>query len=253
MRKLRFFVPVEKVRGNQVIIDGQEFKHLHKVLRQKEGCFVTIICNDNKIRKCKIVKITKDYAIAEILEEKQQESFGADITVFLALIKSDPLSNAVQKCTELGVKKFVPFLSEFGVIEDRGQIKPRLLRIGESSCKQCGRLSNIEVTDALTFDQMCEELANYDDVLVAYEKEKMDAKKVVSKLNKNSKIAVVVGSEGGFSENEVQKLFNLKNAHFLSLGKLILRADTAVFALVSAIKYELGDFTNENSDADLGM
>ena len=64
---------------------------------------------------------------------------------------------------------------------------------------------------------------------------------------------IVVGGEGGFSQKEALQLLNLKNSHLLSLGKLILRADTAVSALVSAVKYELGDFTNENSDADLGV
>lgn len=253
MRKVRFFVSQGKIKGNSVLIDGQEFRHLNKVLRLGIGADVSVLSDDETIRECKIVEVNKDFAVANVLSSKTQKTVGADITVFQALIKSDPLSFSIQKCTELGVGRYVPFKSEYGVIEDKGQIKPRLQRIAQASCKQCGRLSNILVEDVLSFDEVLEKLEQFDAVLVAYEKEHQNAKSVISKLNKDQKIAIIIGSEGGFSQQEILKLTKLKNTKFLSLGKLILRADTAVVALVSAIKYELGDFTNENSNADFGV
>ena len=253
MRKVRFYVSPQNIKDNLVVIDGQEFKHLHKVLRLNVGSEINIISSDGYVRECKITKINRDSAFAYILKQTKPQQTGANITVFLALIKADPLSNAVQKCTELGVKTFVPYKSEFSVIEDRGQIKQRLLRIGESACKQSGRLTNIEVLDSLNFDEVCKELEGFDAVIVAYEKEQKNAKEIISKLKPTQKIALVFGSEGGFSDKEIKKLLQLKNARFISLGNLILRADTAVLALVSAIKYELGDFTNENSNVNIGV
>lgn len=253
MRKVRFYVSPQNVKNNVVLIDGQEFKHLYKVLRLNVGNEITVISSDGFVRECEIIKINKDCALAKVFKQTKAQQEGLDLTVFLALIKADPLSNAVQKCTELGVKAFVPYKSEFSVIEDHGQIKQRLLRIGESACKQSGRLTNIEVFDSLNFDDVCKELENFDAVIVAYEKEQKSAKEIVSKLKPTQKIALIFGSEGGFSENEINKLMQLKNAKFVSLGNLILRADTAVLALVSAIKYELGDFTNENSNVNIGV
>lgn len=252
MRKVRFFVPLENIKEDTALIDGQEFKHLNKVLRLKIGDNVCIICNDNTIREAKITKIYKDSAIAQVVSVTKQQQTGADITVFLALIKQDPLSLAVQKCTELGVSTFVPFTSKFSVVVDKGQIKPRLDRIVQSSCKQCGRLSSMQIQETLSFDEMCDGLADFDAVIIAYEKDATNAKNVLSKLNIKQKIAVIIGGEGGFSLDEIKKL-NAKNIKFVSLGNLILRAETAVISLVSAIKYELGEFTNENINVNAGV
>ncbi len=252
MRKVRFFVPLENIKDDIVLIDGQEFKHLNKVLRLKTGDNVCIICNDNTIREAKITNIYKDSATAQVFNITKQKQKGADITVFLALIKQDPLSLAVQKCTELGVNTFVPFASKFSVVVDKGQIKPRLERIVQSSCKQCGRLNNMQIQNTMSFEDMCQTLVEYDAVIVAYEKDTTNAKNILSKLNNKQKIAIIIGGEGGFSADEIKKL-NAKNIKFVSLGNLILRAETATVALVSAIKYELGEFTNENINANTGV
>ena len=211
------------------------------------------MCDDDNIRECVVVDIKKDKALAKVLNIKTVKQDGANICVYQALIKSEPLSFAVQKCTELGVHSYVPFKSEFGVIVDKGQIKSRLQRIAESSCKQCGRAQNIKIGDTLSFDEMCNDLSQYSSVIVAYEKDSTNAKQVLSTLKLDDKIAIIIGSEGGFSPKEIDKLKILKNVSFVSLGKLILRAETAVVALVSAIKYELGEFTNENINVDTGV
>ena len=253
MRKLRFFVPQSNVHGDKIVIDGQEYRHMSKVLRLKPGDKVSVICDDDCIHECVVEETKKDHAIVGVLTTKKAQQVGANITVYQALIKSEPLSYAVQKCTELGVTNFVPYNSQFGVIVDKGQIKDRLRRIAEASCKQSGRVQNIKIEDTLSFDQMCKQLKQYSCVVVAYEKDATNAKQVLSKLSVKDKIAVVIGSEGGFSKDEIMQLSLLNNVKFVSLGKLILRAETAVVALVSAIKYELGEFTNEDINADTGV
>lgn len=253
VRKMRFFVPLSNIRGNIVKIDGQEFRHLHKVLRLGTGAEIFVICNDGNIRKCQLTSIHKDHALAEVIDIKNQQVEGASITVFQALVKSEPMSYAVQKCTELGVGTFVPFVSQHTVIQDKGQVQSRLQRIAMASCKQSGRLTNMDVKPTQVFDEMCNQLEQFDHVIVAYEHDTTNAKDVLGKLNVADKIAVVIGGEGGFSSAEAEKLKTLSNVHFVSLGRLILRAETAVVALVSAIKYELGEFTNESSNVDTGV
>lgn len=253
MRKVRFFVPLSNIKNDLVIVDGQEYRHLSKVLRLKVGDPITVLCDDENVRECVIVEITKDKAKAQIKSIVQAKNTGADITVYQALIKSEPLSFAVQKCTELGVRNYVPYNSEYGVVVDKGQIRGRLERIAEASCKQSGRVQNIKISDTQNFDKMCQDLGQYSKVVVAYEKDTTDAKQVLSKLTINDKIAVVIGSEGGFSPGEINKLKQLKNVSFVSLGRLILRAETAVLALVGAIKYELGEFANEDINVDTGV
>ena len=110
----------------------------------------------------------------------------------------------------------------------------------------------MQIQETLSFDEMCDGLADFDAVIIAYEKDATNAKNVLSKLNIKQKIAVIIGGEGGFSLDEIKKL-NAKNIKFVSLGNLILRAETAVISLVSAIKYELGEFTNENINVNAGV
>lgn len=250
MRKLRFFVPQSNVHDDKIVIDGQEYRHMSKVLRLKLGDKVSVICDDNCIRECIVEDMKKDHAVVAVVSTVCTQQTGANITVYQALIKSEPLSFAVQKCTELGVTSFVPYNSQYGVIVDKGQIQDRLRRIAEASCKQSGRVQNMKIEKTISFDQMCQDLAQYSCVVVAYEKDVTNAKQVLSQLSIKDKIAVVIGSEGGFSKDEIKQLSLLKNVKFISLGKLILRAETAVVALVSAIKYELGEFINEDINAD---
>ena len=138
----------------------------------------------------------------------------------------------------------VPFESEYCTVKDKGNKIERLNRIAVSASKQCGRAVLPCIQETLPFALLLDKLKEFNQIIVAYENETQNAKEILSKLDKTKSIALVIGSEGGFSEAEIEKLKAL-GAKVVSLGQTILRAETACVALVSAVNYQL-DFWEKN-------
>lgn len=241
MREYRFYVTKENIKGDMVTLDGDEHNHLSKVLRLNIGDEVTIISNDNLVRDCVINNISKRDTILDIISTQPVEEDLPDVTLFQALIRADKMDIVVQKCTELGVKEVIPFESKFCTVQDKGNKLDRLNRIVLASCKQSGRLSAMNIHKTLQFNELLTKLSEYDYVIFANEKESVGASSILGQLNRNSKIAIIVGCEGGFSTQEAQSLIDL-GAKSISLGKLILRAETASIALISTIMYTIGEW-----------
>ena len=135
----------------------------------------------------------------------------------------------------------VPFESKFCTVQDKGNKSDRLNRIVLASCKQSGRLSAMTIHKTLQFNELLTKLSEFDYIIFANEKESTSASSVLGQLNRNSKIAIIVGCEGGFSEDEAQSIISI-GAKSISLGKLILRAETASIALTSAVMYTIGEW-----------
>ena len=241
MREYRFYVTKENIKGDVVTLDGDEHNHLSKVLRLNVGDNVTIISNDNLVRDCEITNITKRDTILEVLSTQPIKEDLPNVTLFQALIRADKMDIVVQKCTELGVKELIPFESKFCTVQDKGNKLDRLNRIVLASCKQSGRLSAMNIHKTLQFNQLLTKLTEYDYIIFANEKESTSASMVLKQLDKQSKIAIIIGCEGGFSPDEAQSIIDA-GAKSISLGKLILRAETASIALTSAIMYTIGEW-----------
>lgn len=241
MREYRFFVTQDCIKGDYVTLDGDEHNHLSRVLRLEPNTEVTIISNDQVVRDCVITDITKRNTILKVLSTSTAIDDLPNVTVFQALIRADKMDIIAQKCTELGVKELVPFESQFCTVQDKGNKVDRLNRIVLASCKQCGRMSVMNIQPTISFDNLLTKLQDFDYIIFANEKECKSASSVLSELKRNSKIAVIIGCEGGFSEVEASQLISA-NARSLSLGKLILRAETAAIALVSAVMYTIGEW-----------
>lgn len=237
----RFFVDKEKKQDNKIIIDGEENQHLCSVLRMREGDMIEVCFNDGYVNVCKLLEVGKKSSIALIEKSYMQSQSLSKITLFLALIKSERLDWAVQKCTELGIDEIVTFDSEYCTVKDKGNKEDRLRRVAVSACKQSGRATIPQISCGLNFNEMLDKLKDFSQVVVAYENDKTSAKQVLSKLDKNKNTAIIIGSEGGFSQKEIDDL--LKNgAKVVSLGNTILRAETACVALLSALNYEFDNW-----------
>ncbi len=235
-----FFVDEDSRDGGNFVITGDENKHLSAVLRLNVGEQIEVMQNDGFIHRCELVSVGKTQSVAEIRASRFVPK-RSNITLFMALIMADRMDWAVQKVTELGVSEIVPFVSEFCTVKDKGNKTDRLNRIVLSASKQSGRAVLPQISKTLNFDEVCSYLANFKQIVLAYEGAKQNAKDVLSKLDKNQPIALIVGSEGGFSEGEVEKL-QQSGASVISLGSTILRAETASVALLSAVNYELGNW-----------
>ena len=215
---------------NKILIEENEFFHLRKVLRMNEGDKVIACVNDENDYYCQIEKINKNDAILFIERAEMCPAIpNRNITLFQMLPKKDYFDDILAKSVELGVSKIVPFTSEYTMIKTfkRERVDSQII----TACKQCERSILVPVEDVITFDKMLSQLCDFDLVIFAYERETEKFNPAI--LTGKQNIALIVGNEGGFSPLETEKLKPL--ATTVSLGKRILRCDTAVTALLSLV------------------
>ncbi|MFA6859865.1 MAG: RsmE family RNA methyltransferase [Clostridia bacterium] len=240
----RFFVESSKREGNLVTIDGDEFFHMTTVLRLNEKNSIEVCFNDGIVWQGIIEKIEKRYAIVNLLSSfKSEAEAKTEVTVFQALAKGDKMDLITQKLTELGVFELIPFESQFTVVKANNGKENRLDKIAIQSSKQCGRAISMIANEPIIFDKVCEMLGSFDLVIFANEtEEEIPLSKVLQENKDAKKIAIIVGSEGGFSEDEIKKVVENKGIS-VTLGKRILRCETASIVLSAIVMFaysELG-------------
>ncbi len=232
----RFFVNHSDIDGKTVTLSGDEFYHMTKVLRYKEGYKAVILANDGIERLSTVTKIDRDKATLTIDEENVVDKKRANVTLYAGLLKNNKLDFVVQKGVELGVDKIIPFVSsnsaETKFNHDRAE------KIALESAKQCGSVYLSEVNCLIDFDEVINDFPLYDKVIFAYEDEKQKTLKEAVKGYKN--IAIIVGPEGGFINLEVQKAKE-NGAEVVTLGRRILRAETASIVSVALALDNLGE------------
>lgn len=236
----RFFIEQNLQVNTCVLLEGEIYNQMVNVLRLRENEQVILFNGYTYDYICTILKINKKnaevFVESEILNTKNPR---VNITLFQALVKGEKFELITQKITEIGAKALVPVKTEFVEVKENTTKLNRLPKITQEACKQCGRSVPVEIENIMSFDKMIEELSNFDEVYFAYEKEQkpLEIKPIEAK-----NIAIVVGSEGGFSEQESLKLSKLKNVKTISLGRRILRAETAAITLTNTIMF----LTQEN-------
>ena len=251
---IKFFVDKENITGDKIYIeDREDIKHLVKVLRARPGDEVIISDKEKYEYETEILEIGD---LEVVLGIRDCHEFAAEpltkVTLYQGVPKASKLETVVQKTVELGINRIVPVFMARTVVSDKGNFakkRDRLQKIADEAVKQCKRGIIPEVAEALDYRGMMEELAerNYDAILVAYENEKGFSIKDALRegeyalLRKGSSIALIIGPEGGFEEEEVDQIldgFNRK-ACAVTLGKTILRTETAGPAALAMIMYEL--------------
>lgn len=243
----KFFVKENQINNDKIHILGEDVSHIANVLRMKKEDEVQI-CNqetgENYITK--IISFSKDEIECEIVKKiiETVES-NVDITLFQGIPKFDKMELIIQKNTEVGVKKIVPVLMERTVVKlDEKTANKKIERwqkIAEVAAKQSMRDIIPEIENIIKLQDITKQ--DYDEVLVAYENEEKNMlKQELKKLQGKDryKIAIVIGPEGGISEKEIEILKNM-GASFVSLGKRILRTETAGIVMSGNIMYELED------------
>lgn len=238
----RFFVCKEDVLQDSIKLVGEEHVHLSKVLRLKVGDVVECFYDNSQILVCEIKLITKNETILKIVKTYDSNANPkVKITLFQALPKLDKLELVTQKLTEIGVSNIVPFSSTFCIAKDNINKIERLKKITISACKQCGRTALLQIENTKKFSEVLDSLKKYDLVIFANETEENLKLKEVLKNKTLNNVAYIVGSEGGFSKQEIEELTKLNNVCSITLGKRILRTETASITLGSLLCYELGE------------
>lgn len=246
----KFFVENGQIKDKMVTIIGEDVNHIRNVLRLKKEEQVQICNKDtSKSYVAKILELETNEAKLEILEEcvETRES-KILLDIFQSLPKQEKMEQIIQKATEIGVSGIIPVKMERCVVrlDDKAEIKKveRWQKIAEVAAKQSKRDKIPEVHSVISLKNVYEKLVEYDIVIVAYEEEKETTiKQVLQAVNHEitKKIAVVIGPEGGMASDEVDFLRKLPNAKIVTLGKRILRTETAPLVLASVIMYEFDE------------
>lgn len=243
----KFFVNNEQIKDNIVRIIGEDVNHIKNVLRLQieEKIF---ICNKETFKsyKSKIIKIDKEVILCEMLEESQNSTeSNIYIHIFQGLPKVDKFEFIIEKCTEIGVKEITPVIMKRTVVklDDKDKIKKvtRWQKIAEVAAKQSKRDAILKVNNLTNFKNIFEKAEDYDILLVAYEKEEITKLKEILYSYKNReiiKVAIIIGPEGGIDDEEIDICKN-NNFTSITLGKRILRTETAPLVISSNILYEL--------------
>ncbi len=232
----RFFVDkIEEV----TVLSGEEFEHAKNVLRIGVGAEVVLLDNSGKEYTAVVSAVNKKEMLLNVVREEVGER-EAETEVALAfgyLKNADKNEFIVQKAVELGVKKLVCFSSEFSSAYMNANKLERLNKVSKEAAKQCLRAVAPEVVYAENFEKALELLENYENKLFACEFAS-ESKAELTALKGST--AIVIGSEGGFSREEEAQA-NGKGFASVTLGKRILRAETAAVALLSVVMFSLGE------------
>ncbi len=225
--------------GDIILIQDEEYHHLVNVMRAQIGEQITVCFNDGYDNLCEIISLGKNLATLKIMSrQKNNAEADIDVTLFQAVPKGDKLDLIVQKSTELGVKKIVPFLSKFTQTKAISVKSDRLKKVATEAAKQCGRAVVPEIEEVKTFSEVLKTLDEYDYILMPYELEKTrEIKTALIKANKPTSIAIIIGSEGGFCIDEIEQAKQC-GADIVSLGNRILRAETAAISVMSIVIYQ---------------
>ncbi len=235
----KFFVEPNCINENQITLPFEETKHLH-VIRCKNGDNI-LVCDGYGIDyNCKIKTIEPKKAVLEIIDYFPSESEpNFKITLFQALPKNDKMELIIQKCVELGVYNIVPVETENTVCRINEKTKNKISRwqkISESAAKQCNRGIIPRIENPVNFLQAVEMLKSLDEAYVAYENEQKNSAKKTFKVSKGENVGIFIGSEGGFTEQEIACCLK-NNIKSISLGKRILRTETAGFVSITLLMF----------------
>ena len=228
-------------------VDNKFFVHLNKddehhvlhVMRMKKSDEIEVVSNQ-KVFLCRIDE-TNPLAISVIHEIANDVEISEDVTLLFALTKGDKIDLVLQKATELGVKKVALIQSERTVVKyeskDLEKKSQRFQKIMKEASEQSHRLIVPEFLGVFNLKKLPKE-AFSDINYVAYEKDASDVNNSFAGLSKGKSVSILIGPEGGFSEQEIA---HVTEQGFIrtSLGKRILRAETAAIYALSVLGYLL--------------
>ncbi len=240
----RFFIDPAWVEQGKGTIYGPQGRQIATVLRLKPGDKLALLDGTGAEYDAVITSVGKDAVTAAISEQRACECEAATrVLIAIGYLKGDKAEYVVQKCTELGASDIVLFDCERTVAKPDpsklGEKLERLRRVAREATEQCGRCILPNVGAVSDVESLSAHISGFDRKLVAWEDEQtVSLKNALSDHGGVSSVAVVIGPEGGLTQAEVAKLTE-SGARPVSLGKRVLRSETAAIAVCAAVMYEL--------------
>lgn len=240
-----FFVQQDQIGDTTVRIAGTDVNHIKNVLRMGPGEEILLSNGVDKDYLCEILSISSDEVTAKILEIREGGTeLPVEIYLFQGLPKSDKMELIIQKAVELGVFKIIPVETKRAVVKlDKKKEESKIKRwtaVSESAAKQSKRLLIPEVTGVKTLREAFEFAKEFDILLLPFEHAEgmVHTREIVSHIKPGMKVGVFIGPEGGFEDGEVE-LGESYGAHTITLGKRILRTETAGLFVLSVLGFQL--------------
>lgn len=241
-----FFVEPSQIQGNDILITGSDVNHIRNVLRMKIGEELSVSNGvDEKEYRCGIEEFREDSILCKLrfIKEDGME-LPAKVYLFQGLPKADKMELIIQKAVELGVHEVIPVAAKRAVVKlDEKKAKNKIARwqgISEAAAKQSKRRVIPEIKNVMTMKEAVSYAQTMDVKLIPYELAEGMAKtkQMISSLQPGQSIAVFIGPEGGFEESEIEMAMEA-GIQPITLGKRILRTETAGFTVLGWIMYQL--------------
>lgn len=242
---MRIFTSPSNIEEKYIrITDKGDIKHMIKVMRLKSGDKVDVSDGSKWEYETVIDEVYDDEVILSIMDK---QAFAREpelmVTLFQGIPKAGKMETIIQKCVELGVYSIVPVFMDRTVVVEKGNFGKKLERwqkISDEAVKQCKRGIIPEIQNQVKFKEMLPMLSDFDLVLFPYENEEnLSIKDCLRNLQQKPKtVAIIIGPEGGFSDKEADALDDAGTAK-VTLGKTILRTETAGMAALAMTMYEL--------------
>jgi 16S rRNA (uracil1498-N3)-methyltransferase len=240
-----FFVTPEDVSRNHVIIMGSDVNHIKNVLRMKENDELLISDGMGRDYHCSIDSITNEKITAEILDTDYEGcELSSRFYLFQGMPKADKMELIIQKAVELGVHEIIPVLTRRSVVKIDDKKKESKLKrfqsISESAAKQSRRNIVPKVNNFMLFEEALNYAKDFSMNIIPYEnfKDMQATRNILDRIEDNMNIGIFIGPEGGFDETEIDKAREI-GCNEISLGKRILRTETAGMAILSVLMFKL--------------
>ncbi|MBI4208189.1 MAG: 16S rRNA (uracil(1498)-N(3))-methyltransferase [Deltaproteobacteria bacterium] len=237
-----FFISPESVSDSQVLLRGPEAHHMASVLRKKEGESVELFDGKGRCLSGRILEAGGDFVRIKIDKDKVEPFVGPKVVLGQSLAKGEKIDWVIQKGTEIGVSEIYLIEGERAVVHpkesSKGRKEERWQRIAVEACKQSQQPYVPVVHGIVSLQGFLEKASNVAERIFFWERSEQQPKAYFRSLSKiPSEIWIAIGPEGGWSDAEVE-MAHRNRFMDLSLGRSILRTETAAIAALSMIRYE---------------
>ncbi len=241
----RFFVPPEALAGDRITLTGENAQH-GKVLRLKMGEQVLVCDGQGLEGLCEVLSVDAREIELGVLQRRESDTEAAvRVSIYMAFPKGDKLEHVIQKSTELGAYEIVTFPSSRCVSrpDDKSLKKKqeRWQKIAASAAEQCGRGRIPQVMVLPSFGAALQRAGEAELPILFYENERATTLKMALEAGSYTSVSLMSGPEGGLEDAEVEKAREA-GLHICTLGKRILRCETAPLCGLSAVMYASGEF-----------
>ncbi len=232
----RYFIKNEQIKDGYATLEGSDFHHISHVMRYRVGTQIVVVDETHTAYSATIQHYQKDSVSVMLTQKLPDQDWHLRLSLGQVMIKKDRFEMILQKATELGVTSIYPLDSDYAIVKlhDVEKKTKRYETIVKEAAEQTERLSIPTIHDYQTIYDL--PFADYDHVLVAYARqEEQNLNQTLGEIKDDASVLLLIGPEGGFSPKEID--FLSSKARLVSLGKTILRSETAAIYSLSVFRF----------------